>query len=258
MNEASLHTALAGLPVSPVYYFETIGSTNDFAQTLAVQAAPDGALVVADEQTQGRGRLNRTWVTTPGAGLAFSLVLRPSPGEIESLGLIAPLCGLAVCRALRERYKLNAEIKWPNDVLVNRRKISGILVEAHWLGSHLQDVIAGIGVNVASSSIPPASGLLFPATCVENELGSRIGREDLLAAILEAFFAERAHLGSAAFFADWLGWLAFKGEWVRVEGASSSHSGRVVGISRDGSLRLSTENGAEIEVAVGDVSLRAE
>ena len=258
MNEASLHAALAGLPISPVYFFETIGSTNDFAQSLADQAVPDGALVVADEQTQGRGRVNRNWVTAPGAGLAFSLVLRPTTSEIENLGLFAPLCGLAVCRALRERFKLNAEIKWPNDVLVNRRKICGILVEAHWLGSQLQDVIAGIGVNVAPSSVPPASNLLFPATCVENELGRPLVREELLAAILEAFFAERTRLGSATFFETWLTWLAFKGERVRVEGPVSSHSGRVVGISRDGSLRLSAENGAEIEVAAGDVSFRTE
>ena len=253
-----MRAALAGLPVSPIHYFETIGSTNDYAQSLAEQAAPDSALVVADEQTRGRGRLSRKWVTFPNAGLAFSLVLRPSPGEMNALGLFAPLWGLAVCRALREWLHLNAEIKWPNDVLVNRRKICGILVEAHWLGSNLQYVIAGIGVNVAPSSVPASGDLVFPATCVENELGRPIEREELLAAILTAFFAERPRLGSAAFFETWMRWLAFKDEWVRVEGASGSHHGRVVGISPDGSLRLRAENGAEIEVAVGDVSLRAE
>ncbi len=258
MDEASLQAALAGLPLSAVYYFDTIGSTNDYVQSLAEQGAEEGALVVADEQTKGRGRLERHWVTAAGAGLAFSLLLRPTQIEIRQLGLFAPLWGVAVCRALREHYQLNAEIKWPNDVLVNRRKVCGILVEAHWMGTQLQDVVAGIGVNVAPSSVPPASSLLFPATCVESELGRTVEREDLLAEILKAFFSERPRLGNDDFFATWGRWLAFKGERVRVEGAKGSQAGKVQGVSRTGSLRLQAADGDEVEVAGGDVSLRLE
>ncbi len=250
--------ALAGLPIPALYYFDTIGSTNDFVMSLAEQGAGDGTLVVADEQTQGRGRLDRRWVTAAGSGLAFSLLLRPSAAETAQLGLLAPLCGLAVCRALREQYRLDAEIKWPNDVLVRRRKVCGILVEAHWLGSELQGVVAGIGVNVAPSSIPPADRLLFPATCVESELGRAVEREELLAAILKAFFSERPRLGSNEFFETWQHWLAFKGEQVRVEGGASAQVGKALGISRTGQLQLQARDGKIVEVAVGDVSLRLE
>ncbi len=258
MDEGSLRGALAGLPIPAFYYFDTIGSTNDFLQSLAEQGAGDGTLVVADEQTQGRGRLERHWVTAAGAGLAFSLLLRPSPAEASQLGLLAPLWGVAVCKVLRDRYQLQAEIKWPNDVLVGLRKACGILVEAHWLGSELQGVVAGIGVNVAPSSVPPESTLLFPATCVESELGRPVKREELLAAILEAFLSERPRLGSDEFFETWQRWLAFKGEQVQVLGPAEAQAGKVLGISRTGSLRLQARDGTVNEVAVGDVSLRPE
>ncbi len=258
MEEASLRAALSGLMLPAIYFFKSIGSTNDYARALAVESAADGALVVADEQTQGRGRLGRHWVTSAGAGLAFSLLLRPSSAETSQLALLAPLWGLAVCRALREGYRLNAEVKWPNDVLINRRKTCGILVEAHWLGSELESVVAGIGVNVAPFSVPPSSSLLFPATCVESELGQPVKSEALLAEILKAFFDLRPRLGSDDFFEAWRDWLAFKGQWVRVEGAAGAQTGQVQGITRSGSLQLRAENGANFEVAVGDVSLRPE
>jgi BirA family biotin operon repressor/biotin-[acetyl-CoA-carboxylase] ligase len=258
MDEGSLRAILAGLPLSAIYFFKSIGSTNDFARSQMEKGGADGILVVADEQTQGRGRLNRHWVTAAGAGLAFSLLLRPSNTEFHQLGLLAPLWGVAVCRALREQYQLNAEVKWPNDVLINRRKACGILVEAHWLGRELEGVVAGIGVNVAPSSVPRSADVLFPATCVESELGRPVKSEELLAEILKAFFYLRPQLGSEGFFETWQRWLAFKNEWVRVEGASGAQTGQVVGISHDGSLRLRAEDGTEVEVAVGDVSLRPE
>jgi BirA family transcriptional regulator, biotin operon repressor / biotin---[acetyl-CoA-carboxylase] ligase len=256
MNENSLQAALAGLPIPVMYFLDTVGSTNDFALELAKAGAPDGTLVVADEQTRGRGRLNRQWTTPAGTALAFSLVMHPFPAEMENLGLFAPLCGVAVCQGLRESCGLAALVKWPNDVLIKRRKICGVLVEAHWLGSELQSVIAGIGLNVSLASFAQAGELLFPATCVEEQLGRSVQREALLAAVLGALLAERPHIGSLAFLAKWENWLAFKSEWVQVEGPAGKRNGRVLGVAADGSLRLETETGAEIVVSVGDVRLR--
>jgi BirA family biotin operon repressor/biotin-[acetyl-CoA-carboxylase] ligase len=258
VNESTLRVALSGLPVPSVHYFAQIGSTNDQAQTLLEQGTPDGTLVVADAQTQGRGRLGRRWVTIPGAALAFSLALRPSLGEQENLVFFSPLAGLAVCRALTEEYGLPAEVKWPNDVLLNRRKVCGVLVEAVWSGSHLQGVVVGIGVNVTLSSVPPDHEVLFPATCVEQALGRPLEREALLAAILRQFLALRPSLGSAAFRQDWQSRLAFRGQEVRVDlpGAGETLTGQVIGIDEQGNLRLQTPSGDEVCVTVGDVRLR--
>jgi len=256
MDERSLAASLAGLPIPSIHYFESIGSTNDYARTLAERAAPDGTLVIADEQTQGRGRLNRHWETRSGSALAFSLVIRPAPEEMANLGLFSALCGLAVCSTLRSRYGLDAQIKWPNDVLIHRKKTCGILVEAAWLGSQLQGIIAGIGINIAPSSVPSPGDLLFPATCVESELGRPVDRENLLAEILQVLTSQRTSLGSPEFIANWESWLAFKGEWVRVEQPERTLEGKLAGIARDGSLRLQIKDDEIIEIAVGDVRLR--
>ena len=154
MNQSLLETRLADLPLGGIRYFERIGSTNDEAAAWLKQGCPDLALVVADAQSAGRGRAGRKWFTPPGAGLAFSLVLRAGDATRQLLaqGNTARLNGLgalAVCQALQEQHSLPAQIKWPNDVIVNGRKLAGVLAEAHWLGSELSAVVLGIGINLA-------------------------------------------------------------------------------------------------------------
>jgi BirA family biotin operon repressor/biotin-[acetyl-CoA-carboxylase] ligase len=258
MNESILRSALAGLPLAQIQYFAETTSTNDQARALLEQGAPDCTLVVADAQTQGRGRLGRAWVTTPGAALAFSLALRPTAAEQDHLAFFAPLAGLAVCQVLQLEYRLAAEVKWPNDVLLNRRKVCGVLVEAIWLGSRLQGVVLGIGINVAPAAVPPDSQVLFPAVSVEQVLGRPLERVDLLAAVLRQVFALRSSLGTAAFHRLWQERLAFRGEEVRVDllGPGETVDGQVLGIAPNGSLRLRLQTGAEISVAAGDVRLR--
>jgi BirA family biotin operon repressor/biotin-[acetyl-CoA-carboxylase] ligase len=258
MNEELLRTALIGLPVPRVVYYSETGSTNDIAQALLEQDAPDGTLVAADSQTKGRGRLGRHWVTTPGTALAFTLALRSPAAERERLAFFSPLAGLAVCQALVEDYGLPAEVKWPNDVLLSRRKVCGVLVEAAWMGDRLEGVVVGIGVNVAPSSVPPDEEVLFPATCVEQALGRPVDRVELLARIIRRFFELRPEMGSPSFLQLWQDRLAFRGEMVQVDPVSGdSISGRVVGIDPNGHLRLRKQDGEEINVAVGDVRLRA-
>ena len=258
MNEQILKSALAGLPLSQIEFFAEIGSTNDRAQALLEQGAPDGALVVAEAQTSGRGRLGRKWVTTPGAALAFSLALRPTPSEQERLAFFAPLAGLAVCHALVEDYGLAAKVKWPNDVLLETRKACGVLVEAAWLGSRLHGVVLGIGVNVAPGSVPPDDAVLFPAISVEQALGRPVDRVDLLRAILRQLFSLRKILGSEPFLRLWQEQLAFLNEEVRVDllGQGEFVVGLVLGVDIHGNLRLRTQDGNEVEVAAGDVRLR--
>ncbi len=257
MDEQRLREALAGLPVRQIIYLAETGSTNDVAQSLLEAGAPDGTLVVADAQHAGRGRLGRHWVTVPGAALAFSLALRPSPAELARLPFFSPLAGLAVCEALIQEYGLAAEVKWPNDVLLGRRKACGVLVEAAWAGERLLGVVAGIGVNVAPSAVPPDGDVLFPAACVEAAAGRPLDRVDLLAHVLSHFFRLRPAAGSPAFLELWRQRLAFRGELVRVDPAAGPPLvGQVVGIDPDGNLRLRQPDGEEISLAVGDVRLR--
>jgi len=257
MDEQTLRTGLAGLPLPAIQYFDNLPSTNDRALAWADEGAPDFSLVAADSQSAGRGRLGRHWVTLAGAALAFSLVLRPSQQEADHLALFSPLAGLAVSQALEKSYGLRPLIKWPNDVLLNRKKVAGILAEAAWEGEKVNGVILGIGINVAPLSVPPAHELLFPAISVEEEVGKPLDRIRLLRSVLEELLAWRPSLGSPEFLQAWENRLAFRGEWVDAsQSGNTVLYGQVVGIDQDGNLILLDGGGKEISITAGDIHLR--
>ena len=153
MDQRSLETALADLELPAIRYFASVDSTNDEARRWFYEGAADRSLVVAEAQTAGRGRAGRRWVTLPGVSLAFSLVCSPQGYESLALARLTASGGLAVRDALRKKYNLAVQLKWPNDVLINGSKVAGVLVENHWLGEALETVILGIGINVAPGSV---------------------------------------------------------------------------------------------------------
>ncbi|MFN2194988.1 MAG: biotin--[acetyl-CoA-carboxylase] ligase, partial [Anaerolineales bacterium] len=169
MDQNELAARLASLPIPEIRYFPTVGSTNDLAAEWAARGAPEFSLVVADEQTAGRGRAGRQWHTPPGAALAFSLVLRPQDQPNLDIPRLTALGSLAVCTALIDDYALPAQIKWPNDVLVNGKKLCGVLVEAAWQAGSIKYAVLGTGVNVAAAAVPQGVSLAFPATDIESE-----------------------------------------------------------------------------------------
>ena len=252
-----LKQALATLPLGGLRSFDTIGSTNDEALAWADAGCQDFSLVIADEQTRGRGRFDRKWITLPGSSLAFSLVVKPSQREVSKLPLFAPLCGLAIWQALKELYDLNAEIKWPNDVLIDRRKCAGILVEAAWTGLSLNGIVLGIGINISREAVPPATDQLFQATCIEAAVGHPVDRFALLASVLRSIILWRDKLGSSEFFDTWQSHLAFLGESVKiVQSPKTSIIGVIKGIDSKGRLVLAQPGNIETIVEVGDVHLR--
>jgi BirA family biotin operon repressor/biotin-[acetyl-CoA-carboxylase] ligase len=262
MNERSLRKVLSNLPLGGCRYFKQIGSTNDVALAWAAAGAPDLALVYAEEQTAGRGRDGRRWVTPPGAALAFSLVLRPTPAEEPSTPRYSALGALAVCEAL-EAQGLHPEIKWPNDVLLNRRKVCGILVELVWMGEQLESVVLGVGLNIKTAAVPPPEQLNFPATCLEAELprtqhASRsLQRPELLQQILQSALHWRGLLATDIFLQAWESRLALRGELVEIgpEG-QTVRTGQVDGLEKDGSLRLLSPLGQTFTVQFGEVHVR--
>ncbi|HVN14943.1 MAG TPA: biotin--[acetyl-CoA-carboxylase] ligase, partial [Anaerolineales bacterium] len=195
MDERTLQAALRDLPLGGLHYFRSIGSTNDEALAWATENAPDFSLVVADEQTAGRGRAGRKWFTPPESALAFSLILRPTADEHPHLTRTVGLAALALTESLRTRF-LAAQIKWPNDVLIASRKVAGILIESVWDGEEVDCIVIGMGVNIAKSSIPTRHKLNFPATSLEESLGKLPNREEILHDILSALIVWRPRLGT--------------------------------------------------------------
>ncbi|MCS6994403.1 MAG: biotin--[acetyl-CoA-carboxylase] ligase [Anaerolineales bacterium] len=251
-----LHAALQGILPGEWRYFPSLGSTNDEALAWASAGAPDFSLVIADEQTRGRGRMGRSWFTPPGAALAFSLILRPEPAERDRIGLFSGLGALALVDALQPAG-VAAQIKWPNDVLINGKKVAGILVETVWSGMEVESVILGIGVNVSPESVPPPEGLNYPATCVHAEGQNRLSRVALLQLLLQAVLKRRTQLSLDIFLRDWEAALAFRGEPVQVWlGQEQIVLGRILGLETDGSLRLGLPDGSAQVIHFGEVHLR--
>jgi BirA family transcriptional regulator, biotin operon repressor / biotin---[acetyl-CoA-carboxylase] ligase len=262
MDEPTLRKTLSTIPLGGLRFFEQVGSTNDIALAWAADGAPDLALVVAEEQTAGRGRGSRSWFSPPGAALAFSLVMRPVIGQEQVTPLYSALGALAVSEALAP-LGLHPEIKWPNDVLVNRRKVCGILAESVWLGDNVDSIVLGIGLNVKAGAVPPPGQLNFPATCLETELPSPmraiqlLDQAALLQHILQAVVFWRGQVGTKIFLQTWDERLAFRGEQVQVRTeAQASQTGQVQGLEPDGSLRLLSPHGQVFTVQFGEVHLR--
>ena len=256
MNQKGLEKVLSNLHLGEIRFFDTIGSTNDEALAWAKAGAGDLSLVVADEQTLGRGRLDRRWFTPTQTALAFSLILRPSQREIPHLTRTVGLAALALADAL-QMLNLDPQIKWPNDMLLNERKVAGILVEATWLEDKTDSLVIGMGVNIAKGAVPATDMLNFPATSLENILGYIPDRKNLLHAILANILALRPHMGTDSFLASWEKKLAYGGRQVQVEvGGEESILGRVIGLGSDGNLKLLDDDGKFISVRFGDVHLR--
>jgi BirA family biotin operon repressor/biotin-[acetyl-CoA-carboxylase] ligase len=250
---------------TPLIYFPTTGSTNDVAARLAAAGAPEGTTVAAESQTAGRGRLGRTWFSPQGAGLYVSVVIRPDAGgragsgsaAVAGPGLPAGLtlaAGVALAEAIRETTGLPAEIKWPNDLVFERRKLAGILAEASAQGAELDYVILGFGVNIRPVTYPP--DVAQRATSIEAELGRTIDRGWLLAQALENLAACREALRRGEVGGMLERWrrmspsaVGARVEWRTPGGAVR---GRTAGLDVDGALLVDRDGRIE-RVVAGEV-----
>jgi BirA family transcriptional regulator, biotin operon repressor / biotin---[acetyl-CoA-carboxylase] ligase len=255
VNKQELQAALRDLPLGGFRFFESLGSTNDEALAWASEGADDLSLVLAEEQTQGRGRLQRKWFTPAKTALAFSIVLRPTANEIRYPAHITGLGALALVDAM-QNLGLQPQIKWPNDVLLNRKKAAGILVEATWMGNNPEAFVLGIGVNVLSNSVPSEDQVLFPATSIETEARHAIDRGKILHEVLSALLAWRSKIGSEEFLQAWNEALAFRGEAIQLLNDNGTLlNGELLGLEADGSLRVKTDN-KTLTVQIGEIHLR--
>jgi BirA family biotin operon repressor/biotin-[acetyl-CoA-carboxylase] ligase len=230
MDQNELNKLLSKLKLGSIRYFDSLGSTNDEALAWATGGAKDMSLLVADEQTMGRGRYDRPWFTPPGTALAFSLILHPTTDERPHLSRLVGLAALSIARAIQKRG-LSPEIKWPNDVLLNRRKVAGVLIELVWSGEDVENVVIGVGVNITKRSVPSTDILRFPAISMEDALGHPVDRMEVLYDILSEFVALRPQLGSDELISQWEKVLAYQGRQVQVDmGGGQMLTGKVDGL----------------------------
>lgn len=246
LSEDILKTRLGSRPFR---FYASIGSTNDAARVWLAEGASAGACIIADEQTAGRGRKQRAWHTPPGSAVAVSVILRPT---VEALPQVVMLGALAVAETLDGLGLKSVAVKWPNDVLLADKKVCGVLAEASWEGTNLQGVILGIGVNVRVDFTDVET--TYPATSIETELGRRVDRADLLAALLARIDFWASQLGSAALFEAWKARLAMLGRTITVKQDHGDLSGTAEDVDDSGVLILRAPDGSLHRVVAGDVT----
>jgi BirA family transcriptional regulator, biotin operon repressor / biotin---[acetyl-CoA-carboxylase] ligase len=238
----------------------TVGSTMDVALGEAHRGAGAGLLLIADEQTVGRGRRGHEWASPPGAGLYFSLLLRPPverSGRASLLALLTLGAGVAVAEGVTASTGLNVGLKWPNDVLVERRKLAGVLAEGVALGTSAQSVVLGIGINVSEAALP--TPIVRRATSLAAELGRVVDRGDVLAAVLAALARQYRSLLDARYDDVLNAWrvqapssVGTEIEWDAPHGVSR---GVTAGIDDSGALLVRTTSGVE-RIIAGEIRWR--
>jgi len=244
--------ALKGLKFGqPLYAFESIGSTNDEARRLAEAGAPTGTLVIADEQTAGRGRSGRAWMTPRGSAIAMSLVLRPTLTNAAPLTMLA---GVAVCEAIEIVSGARAALKWPNDVWLAGKKCAGILAESALCGERLDYAVLGIGINVSWS--PPAEAVDFPATCVQAEAQRPVSRAALVREVLTQLEVAYPRLSERSLFEKWQARLVTLGQTVHVQLGAEMFTGQAQAVTEAGALLVQLSDGTVRAVLAGEVRVR--
>lgn len=242
-----------------ILFCQEVNSTNEWAKELAAFGAVEGTVAVAETQTAGHGRLGREWFS-PKGGLWFSIILRPKLIAREATKLMFT-AGLAVAEALRKLYGLRVETKWPNDIMIDGRKVCGILAEMNTTGEAVNYVIAGIGVNAnfeVENRFPPE--LARTATSLKAEVGKEVNLGELFRALIEKLesaydlFIEK---GFAPILAEWKKHAVFLRSDVEVMVGTETWRGVAVDVNDDGSLIIRLEDGKVKHVHDGDVSLRS-
>lgn len=257
LNESSLKSLLHNKIIGRnMIVLDSVNSTNDYLKKLGNEGCENGTVVAAREQTKGKGRLGRTWQSKKDDGIAFSVLLRPSvaPSEVSA---ITPLAGLAVCKAIREYTKLDCVIKWPNDIIVGRKKLVGILTEMSAEFDAVEYVITGIGINVDHTSFPEE--IAFKATSLLLETGRHIDKNEFLACVLEhlenEFVKNNLELTPTA-LSEYTDLCATVGRSVTFQRGTRRISGMAVGVSNHGELKVMMSDGTICLVNSGEVTVQ--
>ena len=257
LTEESIRASLSTRQIGQALrVFSVTDSTNNEAKRQALQGVPHGTVFVAEEQTGGKGRLGRNWVSPPGLGLWFSLLLRPhcTPQQASRMTLLA---GLAVCRALQKEIKVDARIKWPNDIVIGSRKVCGILTEMGAEMEQIEYVVIGIGINIHDGCYPPE--LKERAVSLDEATGKTWNRAAVLRAILTEFeeiLQENERCGLQILLSEYRSQCVTLGRTVSCSRPDGEIRGQAMGITEEGELIIQTENGEKAVIYSGEVSVQ--
>ncbi|MGV8059158.1 MAG: biotin--[acetyl-CoA-carboxylase] ligase [Smithellaceae bacterium] len=257
-NEESLKNKLSGKLIGhKLYYFPEIDSTNDEVFRLGGAGAPEGTVVLADSQTKGRGRMQRTWHSPAGSNIYTSLLLRPhfKPAAAPQISLVA---GVAVAELLEQYCPGKIELKWPNDVLLKGKKVCGILAQMKTTADQVDFIVVGIGININIRQNQFPADICDMATSLSAETGKEISRQDLIISLYENFakwYKELLKNGFTFIKEKWLSLTPMIGKNVQIIHFNETVTGKAIGIDDKGSLILFTARNEKIVISAGDASI---
>jgi len=236
-----------------IFYQETVSSTMDVAFQMAVQGAPEGTVVCAENQTKGRGRLGRAWSSPKGKGIYMSIILRPQlpPSEVAKLTLLS---AVALCEAIESETSLHPRIKWPNDLLIKNKKLAGILTELSAEVDKVKFVVMGIGINVNTSPGALPEG----GTSLKNESGQSYSRIQMTQSILtaiEEWYGRLSREGFTPVVERWKELSLTLGKRVRISDPAGKVEGEAIDLDTDGGLLIREDSGLITKRMAGDVLL---
>jgi len=238
------------------HYLETTTSTNDQALLLAAQGAPNGTVVVAEQQTRGRGRLRRDWLSMPNRGIYISILLR-NPLPVRVAPQSTYLAAVALVKVLRSQFDLPASIKWPNDILIGSRKVAGILTEMQSDQDYSRFVVIGVGINVNYSREDLGQSFRYPATSIAIETGNAVKRQQVLLGFLnqlEKDYEDFLAKGLVELVPQLEAYSGILGKSITVLCGEREISGKAEGFTPEGALLLLRSDGERETVWVGDVA----
>lgn len=237
-----------------IFSFKEVSSTNDLAYQYALKSSGEGVIFIAESQTRGRGRLGRKWFSPKGKGLWFSLILRPEIG-FSDITLLPLLTTVSCADAISKTLGLDIKIKWPNDLLINNKKIGGVLLEMKAEVDRINFLIVGIGIDVNLDKKDYPEYLKDKATSLKIENGRMVSRPGLLANILENF--ENNYLGFPDNKIDivkaYSNLCSNLGKMVSVETQAGIVNGKAVKIEESGCLVLKNKHGELLKLSSGDI-----
>ncbi|MDD4899555.1 MAG: biotin--[acetyl-CoA-carboxylase] ligase [Candidatus Omnitrophica bacterium] len=236
-----------------IHYQEKVSSTMDLALNLGLQGASEGTVIVTESQSKGRGRLGRNWISPKYKGIYFSVILRPKISPLQA-SLLTILCAVGLCEAIKENAQIEPQIKWPNDLLINQKKIAGILTELNAEMDEVRFVNIGIGLNVNTEK----KALISSATSLKEELGKEVNRVELLKAILRRIetnyllFRENRR---KEIIEKWREYNTTLGKRVKILVRNQHLEGQAVDIDLDGALLVRKDSGVVQKISSGDIIL---
>lgn len=240
-----------------IHWEYEVASTNTIASQLADQGATEGTIVVSEGQKQGRGRMGRTWISQPEMGIYFSLILRPKFAPIKA-SCLTFMSAIAVAEALEQSLGIQAQIKWPNDVMIHGKKVAGILTELRAEIDTIHYIVVGIGINANNKKFPkPLQGKVTSLALEAHQNVSRVKIVQTLLQTLERWYRIVLNEDTERTFARWRELSCTLGNRVEVNVGDEILRGVAARLGADGSLYVNLDSGEERQILTGDVTMVA-